>query len=427
MRDTQLFTEEFLTTPWWWRKVRFPQSNTRPAIKDYDVIIIGAGYTGCHAALETLKAGLRTLVLDAQDFGNGCSGKNGGHLSSSIKPDLATLCRRHGKHLAAAIWSEGENALDYTVDFIKKRQLVCDLEPCGRLIAAHNKRQFRILKRKYTGISGSRILEKDQLATEIRTDSYQGGVIVDRVYALHPGKYLSGLLYEVMATGASIQDQTPVIAINHEPAGFSVQTPGERIFCRKIILATNGYTGPLSPWQQRRIIPIASSIIATEALGQQRIKQLIPGLRLIIDTRRLLTYYRPSPDGERILFGGRVSARVLPEKESAVLLHRALCQLFPELHNIRIEHSWIGNVAYTFDTLPHIGEHEGIHYAMGYCGSGVSLASYFGHRIGQKVAGMTAGKTALDNIPFQSRPGYNGDPWFLSPTITFNRLLDRIM
>jgi glycine/D-amino acid oxidase-like deaminating enzyme len=53
-------------------------------------------------------------------------------------------------------------------------------------------------------------------------------------------------------------------------------------------------------------------------------------------------------------------------------------------------------VAYTFDTLPHLGVHDGLYYCVGYCGQGVPLAPYFGMRIGQPMAGLAEGRTALD-------------------------------
>jgi glycine/D-amino acid oxidase-like deaminating enzyme len=73
----------------------------------------------------------------------------------------------------------------------------------------------------------------------------------------------------------------------------------------------------------------------------------------------------------------------------------------------------------------HIGSHEGMHYAMGYCGSGVGMASYLGMRLGQRVLGLAEGATAFDDVPFQTRPFYNGNPWFLAPSVFYYRWRDR--
>ena len=71
-----------------------------------------------------------------------------------------------------------------------------------------------------------------------------------------------------------------------------------------------------------------------------------------------------------------------------------------------------------------LGRHNGIHYAMGYCGSGVSMAGYLGMRIGQQVLGLKQGRTGFDGLSFQTRPFYTGTPWFLGASILYYRWLD---
>jgi hypothetical protein len=79
---------------------------------------------------------------------------------------------------------------------------------------------------------------------------------------------------------------------------------------------------------------------------------------------------------------------------------------------------------YTFDTLPHLGVRDGVHYCMGYCGSGVSLSTHFGRKIGLQILGRPEGRTALDDLPFATRPLYYGTRWFLTPSVLAYRMLD---
>ena len=133
-----------------------------------------------------------------------------------------------------------------------------------------------------------------------------------------------------------------------------------------------------------------------------------------------------APDG-RMVFGGRVQLGDSNPRLSSLKLHAQMTRLFPELGQTRITHGWMGFVAYTFDTLPHLGRtQDGLYYCMGYCGSGVSLASYFGTRIGQQIAGKTEGRTGLDGITFQTRPLYTGTPWFLPASIAWYKLRDSL-
>jgi glycine/D-amino acid oxidase-like deaminating enzyme len=152
----------------------------------------------------------------------------------------------------------------------------------------------------------------------------------------------------------------------------------------------------------------------------------MPKNRVISDTRKVVYYYRASPDRTRILFGGRVSASEMDPRVTGPRLHAEMVRIFPELAGVRISHSWAGFVAYTFDELMHVGEHEGVHYAMGYCGSGVGMAGYLGMRVGQQVLGVTAGSTGLDVTHFPTRRFYGGNPWFLAPTVTYYRWRDKL-
>jgi glycine/D-amino acid oxidase-like deaminating enzyme len=99
--------------------------------------------------------------------------------------------------------------------------------------------------------------------------------------------------------------------------------------------------------------------------------------------------------------------------------------IFPQLRSVKISHAWMGFVGWTFEHLPHLGRHEGLWYSLGYCGSGVASASYFGTRLGQQVLGSDEGRTALDDLPFNTRPFYYGAPWFLSASVWWYRQLDR--
>jgi glycine/D-amino acid oxidase-like deaminating enzyme len=154
----------------------------------------------------------------------------------------------------------------------------------------------------------------------------------------------------------------------------------------------------------------------------------MPGCRLVIDTRKAASYFRVSPDGTRILYGGRVAARDISPQESGPRLKDVLIRILPQLKDVGFTHSWMGYTGFTLDDLPHIGEQDGIHYAMGYCGtSGTSLGTYLGHKLGLRILGKRdAAHTAFDDLEFPSHPLYRGSTWFLSSMVAFYRMRDRI-
>jgi len=426
-----LFTSDFKTTPYWWDKTPRPiLPHTTPFGKT-DVVVIGSGYTGLNAALTTAHGGRATTVFDARDAGFGCSTRNGGQISTSIKPGLVELSRLHGQSVAMSILKEGHNALSWMQELIQEEKINCDFRVAGRFHAAHNKRQFRLLRDEVCNqVPGLKVpvtvVPRSEQQQEIGTDAYHGGVVFGNHAAVDPAAYHQGLLQKAINAGVQVVPHCPVLTIKARRNGFVLRTERGELWAEDVIVATNGYTGELSPWLHRRVIPIGSYIIATEPLLGDLMDRLMPTDRIYSDTCKVIYYYRASPDRKRILFGGRVSSRETDPTKSAPKLRADLLRLFPELQDVRLSHSWMGFVAYTFDTLAHMGKHTGIHYAMGYCGSGVSMASYLGMRCGQRVLGKAEGSTGFEAIKFPTRPLYSGKPWFLPATVAYYRYRDKI-
>jgi glycine/D-amino acid oxidase-like deaminating enzyme len=166
-------------------------------------------------------------------------------------------------------------------------------------------------------------------------------------------------------------------------------------------------------------------MIVTEPLPAERIRSLIPAGRLILDTKKMLNYARLTPDGDRLMFGGRVDLRPIDARDSARRLHRVLLDRFPSLADVRISHSWGGNVAFTFDYLPHVGSHDGLHYALGYNAQGLAMATHFGQLLARRILAPAKTESAFFDRPFPTKPFYTGNPWFLPLLGEWYRWRDR--
>lgn len=428
MTDNELM-QDCKWTPYWWEDV------PRPALPDValpatvDVAVVGAGYTGLHAALQTVRGGRSTLVLDAEEAGWGCSSRNGGQISTSIKPTFDQLARRHGPQRAFDILKEGQQSLAWIAQFVRSEGIDCDFGQVGRFHAAHNAAQYEALAARVgsqpKGLEvDAFMVPRDRQREELGTDLYWGGAVYTQHCSVHPARYHQGLLDRVMSAGGQVAPRCPVLQISRSDGQFRLRTPRGEVTAREVVIATNGYTGNLTPWLRRRVIPIGSYMIATEPVPAELMDRLFPSNRIVSDTRKVVYYYRCTPDRRRILFGGRVSHKETDPRISGPKLHADMVRLFPELRETRISHSWCGFVAYTFDELMHIGKHDGMFYSMGYCGAGVGTSSYFGMRLGQQVLGLKEGRTALDGLAFQTRPLYTGNPWFLAPSVAYYRWRD---
>ena len=425
MSVADLFAPGFTPTPYWWEEA--PPSSASPTAPPdrVDVAIVGAGYCGLSAALELRRHGVTVAVLEAERIGYAASSLNGGMVSGSLKPSHAELAHVFGAERATALLEEGARCLPFLEELLTREGLQCHYRRTGRFVGAHCPAAYAALGAKVKTIetltrAGAWLVPREEQRAEIDTNHYFGGMVAEASGALHPALYHRALAEAARRAGAILAEETEVTAITPR----SVTTPSGRVEADAVFVATNGYTRPVTPWLRRRLIPLGSYIIATEPLPPATITRLIPRGRMIVDTNRVLSYYRTSPDGTRILYGGRASFRHVTAAEAAPKLHAMMTSVWPELATTRVTHAWTGNVAFTFDLVPHMGVHEGVHYAVGCQGSGVAMATYLGYQTALKLAGKQLVPCAFDGLPFPTRPTYTGNPWFLPIVGSYYRVRD---
>lgn len=426
-----IFSPDVRFEPWWWEEAPRPPASETPLPKKIDVAVVGAGYTGLSAALTLARAGRSVLVCEAGVAGAGASSRNGGMIGSSHRLDLADLTARYGRDKAVAILREGIDSLEFTADLIGREGIACHFTRCGRFRAAWRPRDYEALGResdllrRAVGLESAMVPARES-RKEVDTEFYHGGCVYPRHGSLHPGLFHQGLLDRARAAGALVVDHCPVTAIDRDGGSFTLGSVRGRVAARDVLVATNGYTGPVTPGLGRCLISTMSYMIATEPLPSGTVSALIPGGRTIVETRSRHCYYRASPDGRRILYGARAALRAIDVDAAARRIRRLLVQLFPRLSEVKISHSWRGHIAFPRDKMPHLGQYEGLYFATGYCGSGVAMAPYLGHKIALKMLGLADGACAFDGTSFSTIPFLGGRPWVLPVLDLYYRALDRI-
>ncbi len=416
---TDIFHKDFKAAPYWWEEYR-PQALPEIDLpNEVRVAIIGAGYAGLSAALELARAGVECLVLDAAEPGFGASTRSGGMVSGGVNVGKRYMSKPMSADEAAPFLNDAADAFSHIENLIAREKIECGWHKRGYFLGAWCKAHFDDMAKKVAVLnkeaqSDSYIVPQDQQRAEIGSDYYRGGMVVERAAHIQPALYFKGLLGLVQKAGVAIAAKTEVTGLAQNSDGsWAVSTPRGMIRAGDVIVATNGYTGGVTPALQRRVVPVGSYIIATDELPADLAASISPRNRSFADTRRVLTYYRLSPDGKRLIFGGRAKFGLTDPITTAPLLYQFMIDRFPQLAGVKITHSWTGNVAFTLDEVPHMGKFENLHYALGCNGSGVAMMSYLGHQTARKILGKVNRICAFDREEFPSHPLYTGSTWFL--------------
>jgi len=406
--------------PYWWEDAGHPASTSRDSLpSEVDVVIVGVGHTGASAALTLARAGKSVLALDAMAPGEGASSRNGGMCGGGHRLSIAELEATFGKPRGHAMLREAHiDSAEFTEARMLEENIQCDYVQTGRFRGFWKKSEYDATARGLEDLRKivpveSEMVPRSRQHEEVASELYKGGVIFPSHGGLNPAKLVNGLIEAAERTGAVIQGNAPVTGLDRAGNALTVNTPLGKVRCGEILVTTNGYTPAHLNHLKRRIIPVPSYLIATEVLGEQRIKQLFPNKRMIVETRDRHCYYRPSPDGTRIVFGGRAATFDVSLPFALRELRRLLRQIFPELKPVGLTHCWTGLTGFTFDFLPNVGKIDGIWHAMGYSGSGNSMAPYLGHKAALQILGDPDGDTAFSYSGFPTKWWHQGRPWFL--------------
>ncbi len=429
--SSDILAPEFCETPWWWEHAAPYESGDDAGGGDYDVLVVGSGYAGLSCAHEIARGGQAVAVLDAQRIGEGASTRAAGFLSGragvSKQIDLEALV---GRDHAARIFDEADEAYTFLKQLVREHTIECHLEDCGRFVGAHTPAAYDRLAakmREYNRAGGNRfhMVPRQAQRDYVDTDYWFGGLFTEDAGSIHPSLYHRGLVDLCLDAGVNLEGNNRVLGIADDGEFKRVAAERGEWRAREVVIATNGYTDSLSPWHQRRLVPISSTIAASEILGAERVRALLPKGSPVIDTKRVICYVRPAPGGERILFGGRARFSPLGPAESARILHGQLSEMFPQLADIQVTNAWSGLMAFTFDFMPKIGIRDGVHYAIGCnAGCGIVMMSWLGRQVGRKILGSAPQPSAFEGLAYRSRPLYTGNPWFVPIVGNWWRLRD---
>lgn len=420
---------------YWHTSAHMPDdSNLSPLPENVEVAILGGGYTGLSAARTLAKSGVKVAVLEANTMGWGASSRNGGMVLTGLKLGMQTVMQKYGRETAKRLFQCSLEAIDTVEQIIREEHMDCGFARRGHLLTANKPGHYDALKQEVEFMDREfnyklRLVPRLEQRREIGSDLYHGALLDERSGGLNPAQYVAGLAAAAERAGAKLHARAGAARLEREAKRFRVETERGSLRAESVFVATSGYTGNVTRKLQKKIIPIGSFIIATEKLSEELASELIPGDRMVFDYKHYLNYFRLWD--HRMIFGGR--AAFFPEtsktvQRSAEILRREMVGIYPQLKNVQVEYVWGGTLDFTFDMMTHIGETNGIYYALGYAGHGVAMATYLGKAVAEAMIKGNIREHPFASFAFPGAPLglYNGFPWFLPFAGAWHKILDWI-
>jgi glycine/D-amino acid oxidase-like deaminating enzyme len=362
--------------------------------KNVSVAIIGGGFAGLSTALHLAEQGTDTIVLEAQQPGWGASGNNGGQLNPGLKLDPDTIEANFGADLGRRMIAFAYNTPVFTLDLIRRLGIACEARQNGTLRAAYHAASAKAVEataeqciRRGMPVS---VLDRNAVREATGTDRYVLAMRDARGGDLQPLSYARGLARAALAAGAAIHGETPATSLRREAGRWRIETPRAVVRAEKVLIATNGFTDDLWPGLHRTIVPVFSSIAATEPLPDDVARQIMPTRSVLYESGHITVYYRIDASN-RLLMGGRGPMQWIKDPSAVAYLMRYAIKLWPALRGISWTHGWNSRLAMTADHYPHVHEPgPGVLVYLGCNGRGVALATAMGQQLAQRLIGGEA-------------------------------------
>lgn len=360
-----------------------------------DVAIVGGGYVGLWTALRVAEQepDVKVVVVERDVCGSGASGRNGGiaHAWWEKLPQLVATC---GTEEALDLCHATEHALDELEALNHKGDIPCDFVRGGKLSLATTRAQSGawdglLAACERHGVAQVRRIEAHEARQRSGSATHLGGIVELTGATLHPAKLARGLRRLALSRGILIFERTPMVALerSHPPI---VHTPTGRVRADQVVLALNAW-GAGIPELRPHLYVVSSEVVATEPVPRRLEEIGWTGREGIGDGQTAVNYYRTTADarvvfgrgGGRLAWGGRVKRGFDRNPGLAAGVENSFRRIYPQLSDVRIERHWSGPIDRTVAGLPFFGAlvgHDGIHYGVGWSGTGV-VQSVIGGRI----------------------------------------------
>jgi glycine/D-amino acid oxidase-like deaminating enzyme len=375
-----------------------PATQTLDRDLEADVVIIGAGFTGCSAALHLAQRGARTIVLERSEIGFGGSGRNVGLVNAGmwVMPD--ELPRVLGPTYGERLLVQLGNAPSVVFDLIDRFAIKCEATRNGTLHCAVGRsgvREITERARQWQARGADVVLlDAQETARLLGTACYDGALLDRRAGTIQPLAYVRGLARAAMELGASVFTGSAALRREEAAGRWKIATARGSVTADCVLLTGDVYSTDVAAAIKSEQVRLPYFQMATAPVSASVRRSILPEGQGAWDTKQILSSFRF--DGtNRLLFGSLGALRGSGARIHRSWIRRELARLFPQLAGVAIEYEWFGMIGMTSNSLPRLHVHDRRVFSIsGYNGRGIGPGTV----MGRDLARLALGEIAIDDL-----------------------------
>jgi glycine/D-amino acid oxidase-like deaminating enzyme len=380
--------------------------------QEADVCIVGAGYTGLSTAIHLADKGVRVVVLEAQQSGYGCSGRNAGHCTPTFHfYSIPKVREMLGEPYAERLIQRQTNGANLVASLVKRFDIDCEWQQNGYIAAAHTPSALAKIEKHnatYRAVGkDTRVLSREETAEMMGSHRFFGAWFHPEGGHLNPLGYARGLARACVKLGVRVYVGSRVTGI--EPVGqrWAVRTARSRVVADKVVCGTGAYTDGFWPGLEQTFTLMPVFVAATQPLSDNIRKSVLPGNHTALDGRGDIYCYKYDKDG-RIVASMFPMGRRGPDLDyTRQVMSDRLRWIHPQIGDVEWQYFWWGDLDMQPRTIPRLFQlAPGVVASLGYSGRGVPTGTMMGTVLADWALGVPEKDMALKTEPLAKAPAY---------------------
>jgi glycine/D-amino acid oxidase-like deaminating enzyme len=350
-----------------------------------DVCVVGAGLAGLTTALELARLGKSVVLLEAGRIAGGASGRNGGFVSNGFALGISDVARHVGQAEARALYDLSRLGTDFVRHTVEQNDKNILMGEGMRVCIRHDDKgglhdYGRGLQKDFNEVVTLNSIVETRAVLD--TNRYFTSLAFPKAFHIHPLKYALLLLKLCVAAGVKVFEHSKATHVDNRSGEGVVSTALGEVKSQHVVHCVSALDRRLHAVTGRAILPVSTYVAVTEPFEQTAILTS----EAIADTRRAGDYYR-LVEGNRILWGGRITTRVSEPPHLAHAMRGDMLSTFPHVGQPKIDFAWAGVMAYALHKMPLIGrDADGLWFATGFGGHGLNTTAMAGLLIARAIA-----------------------------------------